>query len=199
MPSPASATTSSRARCSACRRVRLGEERLGDVHARSHPMPPGRIVSGRGALQGPRPPDACRRRSFRSIRGGEMAMIFQDPMTSLNPVLTIGYQIAEAIRTHNPAVGRRRGARRARSSCSRSSASRTPSSASTSTRTSSRAACASAAMIAMAIANSPIDPDRRRADDGARRDDPGADHRGAADRAARDARRDDPDHARPRA
>ena len=36
------------------------------------------------------------------IRGGQMAMIFQDPMTSLNPVLTIGDQIAEAMTVHNP-------------------------------------------------------------------------------------------------
>jgi oligopeptide/dipeptide ABC transporter ATP-binding protein len=39
---------------------------------------------------------------LREIRGGPMAMIFQDPMTSLNPVLTIGDQISEAITTHNP-------------------------------------------------------------------------------------------------
>ena len=49
-------------------------------------------------------------------------MIFQDPMTSLNPVLTIGDQIAEAITTHNPGMKRRRGARARRSSCSSSSA-----------------------------------------------------------------------------
>jgi oligopeptide/dipeptide ABC transporter ATP-binding protein len=42
---------------------------------------------------------------LRKIRGGDMAMIFQDPMTSLNPVLTVGRQIAEAIRAHNPGVG----------------------------------------------------------------------------------------------
>jgi oligopeptide/dipeptide ABC transporter ATP-binding protein len=39
---------------------------------------------------------------LRQIRGGDLAMIFQDPMTSLNPVLTIGDQIAEAVMTHNP-------------------------------------------------------------------------------------------------
>jgi oligopeptide/dipeptide ABC transporter ATP-binding protein len=37
---------------------------------------------------------------LRGIRGREIAMIFQDPMTSLNPVLTIGYQIEEVLRTH---------------------------------------------------------------------------------------------------
>jgi oligopeptide transport system ATP-binding protein len=39
---------------------------------------------------------------LRDIRGGDMAMIFQDPMTSLNPVLTIGTQISEAIQIHHP-------------------------------------------------------------------------------------------------
>jgi oligopeptide/dipeptide ABC transporter ATP-binding protein len=39
-------------------------------------------------------------RRLRETRGGKISMIFQEPMTSLNPVLTIGYQIAEALRTH---------------------------------------------------------------------------------------------------
>ena len=69
-------------------------------------------------------------------------MIFQDPMTSLNPVLTIGDQIAEAIQAQ-PDVKRGEARERARSSSSTSSASRTRSAASTSTRTSSRAGCAS--------------------------------------------------------
>lgn len=38
--------------------------------------------------------------TMRSIRGNEIAMIFQEPMTSLNPVYTVGFQIAEAIVTH---------------------------------------------------------------------------------------------------
>jgi oligopeptide/dipeptide ABC transporter ATP-binding protein len=48
-------------------------------------------------------PDA----ELRKLRGGKLAMIFQDPMTSLNPVLTVGFQIAEAIEIHHPETGRK--------------------------------------------------------------------------------------------
>ena len=59
----------------------------------------GRIRSGRAMLDGR---DLLRQsdRTLRRIRGREVAMIFQDPMTSLNPVLTIGRQIREALETH---------------------------------------------------------------------------------------------------
>src|SRR3954452_13002481 len=59
----------------------------------------GRVTSGRAVFEGRdligRPDSELRR-----IRGREIAMIFQDPMTSLNPVLTIGRQIREALETH---------------------------------------------------------------------------------------------------
>jgi oligopeptide/dipeptide ABC transporter ATP-binding protein len=67
------------------------------------PQPPGRIVSGEAVFKG-RDLIKMSKRELRNVRGGEVAMIFQDPMTSLNPVLTIGYQIAEAIIAHNPGV-----------------------------------------------------------------------------------------------
>ena len=38
--------------------------------------------------------------NMRQVRGGEIAMVFQDPMTSLNPVYTVGYQIMEALTLH---------------------------------------------------------------------------------------------------
>jgi oligopeptide/dipeptide ABC transporter ATP-binding protein len=65
------------------------------------PMPPGRITSGEALFRGE---DLLKmsKSKLRQIRGGAMAMIFQDPMTSLNPVLTIGDQVSEAIKTHNP-------------------------------------------------------------------------------------------------
>ena len=65
------------------------------------PVPPGKIVSGQALYQG-RDLLTMPKKQLRNVRGGEVAMIFQDPMTSLNPVLTIGDQIAEAIQTHHP-------------------------------------------------------------------------------------------------
>jgi oligopeptide/dipeptide ABC transporter ATP-binding protein len=58
-----------------------------------------RVPSGR-ALFGGRDLLALSDRELRRIRGREIAMIFQDPMTSLNPVLTVGFQIREALETH---------------------------------------------------------------------------------------------------
>jgi oligopeptide/dipeptide ABC transporter ATP-binding protein len=65
------------------------------------PMPPGRIVSGTATFKGQ---DLLRlkKKALRRVRGNEVAMIFQDPMTSLNPVLTVGSQLGEAIKTHFP-------------------------------------------------------------------------------------------------
>ncbi len=58
-----------------------------------------RVTSGR-AMFGGRDLLSLNDEQLRSIRGKEIAMIFQDPMTSLNPVLTIGRQIREALETH---------------------------------------------------------------------------------------------------
>ncbi|MBA3433987.1 MAG: ABC transporter ATP-binding protein [Actinobacteria bacterium] len=64
------------------------------------PQPPGRVVRGQALYEG-RDLLTLRKNDLRHIRGGEIAMIFQDPMTSLNPVFTIGDQISEALLTHN--------------------------------------------------------------------------------------------------
>ncbi|MCG3162587.1 MAG: Dipeptide transport ATP-binding protein DppD [Acidobacteria bacterium] len=60
---------------------------------------PGRIVGGEVLFEG-RDLLKLSEAEMRSIRGDDIAMIFQDPMTSLNPVYTVGEQIAEAIRLH---------------------------------------------------------------------------------------------------
>jgi len=75
------------------------------------PEPPGRIVSGEIMLDGI---DLLRLSidEVRKIRGKRIAMIFQDPMTSLNPVLPIGLQIAESIQLHQ-GVNRSRALQRA--------------------------------------------------------------------------------------
>ena len=64
-------------------------------------IPAARIVKGEALYKG-RNLLRLPQRELRKIRGGEMSMIFQDPMTSLNPVLTIGDQISEAVQEHNP-------------------------------------------------------------------------------------------------
>jgi len=63
------------------------------------PSPPGKIVGGRILFDGEDLVQASERR-MRQIRGGKIGMIFQEPMTSLNPVFTVGNQIEEAIRLH---------------------------------------------------------------------------------------------------
>ena len=61
--------------------------------------PPGRIVAGEVIFDGRNLLDLTPKQ-IRRVRGRQIAMIFQDPMTSLNPVYTVGEQIAEAIRLH---------------------------------------------------------------------------------------------------
>ena len=63
------------------------------------PNPPGKIISGEILFNGE---DLLKKplAELRKIRGNEIAMIFQDPMTALNPVLTVGEQIEEVIRLH---------------------------------------------------------------------------------------------------
>lgn len=63
------------------------------------PMPPGEIVSGEARF-GDLDLLAIDNETLRKVRGGKIGFIFQDPMTSLNPVLTVGYQITEVLRLH---------------------------------------------------------------------------------------------------
>ena len=63
------------------------------------PQPPGKIVSGEILYEGK---DILKLKEpeMRAIRGAKISMIFQEPMTALNPVFTVGEQIAEALRVH---------------------------------------------------------------------------------------------------
>ena len=63
--------------------------------------PPMRLTAGRVLLDG-RDLTALSEQAMQAVRGNDMAMIFQEPMTSLNPVFTVGDQIAEAIALHRP-------------------------------------------------------------------------------------------------
>ena len=63
------------------------------------PMPPGIVDNGKILFRGMNLLDYTEKR-MRSIRGNDIAMIFQEPMTSLNPVYTVGDQIAEAVILH---------------------------------------------------------------------------------------------------
>ncbi len=64
------------------------------------PNPPGKVMGGKILFEGE---DLLKKseRQMRDIRGGKIAMIFQDPMTSLNPVMTVDKQIAEMVLLHN--------------------------------------------------------------------------------------------------
>ena len=69
------------------------------------PDPPGRIVGGETWFKG-RDLLALRWEDIRKVRGKEISMIFQEPMTSLNPVFTVGRQVMEIILAHEPATSR---------------------------------------------------------------------------------------------
>jgi len=62
--------------------------------------PPGRITAGEVRFKGKNLAELSER-EMRTVRGNDIAMVFQEPMTSLNPVFKIGAQVAEAVRIHN--------------------------------------------------------------------------------------------------
>ena len=63
------------------------------------PSPPGKVISGKALFFGQ---DLLKmtKEEIRHVRGSQISMIFQDPMTSLNPVLTVGHQLLEPLRVH---------------------------------------------------------------------------------------------------
>jgi peptide/nickel transport system ATP-binding protein len=68
-------------------------------------QPPGRIVGGTVTYKG-RQLLALPEREMRAVRGAEIAIVFQEPMTALNPVFTVGDQIRETLAVHGRASGR---------------------------------------------------------------------------------------------
>ena len=68
------------------------------------PNPPGRIVDGSVTFEGEDLVSMNEAR-MREIRGNRIAMVFQEPMTSLNPVLTIGRQLTETLELHQGLKG----------------------------------------------------------------------------------------------
>ncbi len=69
------------------------------------PMPPARIVRGRVFFQG-RDLLSLPEEAMRALRGRHISMVFQDPMTSLNPVFRVGFQIREMLQVHFPGMSR---------------------------------------------------------------------------------------------
>ena len=135
-------------------------------------------------------------RALRGVRGDELAMVFQDPLTSLHPMLSIGQQLTEHVRSHEGAS--RAGRASARGRAARRGAHPRPGA---------RAARLPAPVLRRdAAADRDRDrarlpaeaADRRRADDRARRDRAGGDPAPARPAAPRERALGDPDHARPR-
>ena len=106
------------------------------------PDPPARIVGGAVQLNG-RDIVPVTEETMLDIRGKEIGMIFQDPMSSLNPVATVGKQIAEVLTTHTD-LGRGQARARAHRAAGAGRHARCRPRGSTPIRTSSPAACASA-------------------------------------------------------
>jgi oligopeptide/dipeptide ABC transporter ATP-binding protein len=67
--------------------------------------PPGKVVAGEVWLHGRRL-ETRDERGWSAVRGRHISLVYQDPMVALDPVKTVGWQIAEVIRRHNPGMGR---------------------------------------------------------------------------------------------
>jgi peptide/nickel transport system ATP-binding protein len=67
--------------------------------------PPGRVTAGRVLLDG-RDLSTFTEEQMRAVRGAELAMVFQNPMLSLHPGFTVGWQLGEALRAHHPSMSR---------------------------------------------------------------------------------------------
>ena len=131
-----------RARCSAWSANPAPASRITGMAVIGLLEPPGRIAAGEVRLEGRRI-DNLPHEELRRIRGRRIGVIFQDPLTSLNPLYTIGQQLEETILTHLP-LNRAQARERALSLLRRGRHSRAGGALRTAIRTISPAACASA-------------------------------------------------------
>ena len=170
----ASRSTSRPARCWAWWANRAPASRITGAAVIGLIEPPGRILGGEVHLSGQRIDDLPAER-MRKVRGRRIGMVFQDPLTSLNPLYRIGDQIVETIRTHanvSAAAARERAVALLQEAGIQGAEARLdsyPHEFSGGMR--------QRVVLALALCAEPDLADRRRADHRARRLDPGPDHR----------------------
>ncbi len=134
--------------------------------------------------------------AMRDRRGADIAMIFQDPLSSLNPVVSIGRQVTEVMERHQ-GLSRKEATPKAADLLERVGIP-DPKARLVNYPHQLSGGMRQRALIAMALACKPAPADRRRADHGARRDDPGADPGAAQGARRRHRHRAGDDHPRPR-
>ena len=118
-------------------------------------LPPGvAVTGGERPLRRPRPRPALTDRQWRALRGREIAAVFQDPASYLNPSIRVGHQLAEVLRVRL-GVGRRDAKRRAIELFAPARAAAPGRTSTTSTRTSCRAGCCSGCCWRSPLAGGP--------------------------------------------
>ena len=157
-----------------------------------NPMPPARIVEGKINLAGHDIVKASEK-DMQKIRGQEVAMIFQDPMTCMNPTTQVGKQIVESIKLHRHLS--RQEAKEEAIKCLKQVNIPNPEERAKQYPHEFSGGMRQRAMIAMALSLQPEAADCRRADDGAGRDDSGADYGSAGGAERQDQHRHHPDYA----
>ena len=176
------------------RRIRLRQERHRAVDPAPGRQPAGPHRRRRDPLRGQRTCSSSARAEMERIRGNDISMIFQEPMTSLNPLFTVGRQISEAIALHQGLSRRDAMDQRGRDAAPRPHPGAGAPRARLSAPALGRHAPARDDRHGAVVQSQGAD--RRRADHRARRHHPGADPRPDARAAGHARHRDHPDHPR---